>query len=173
MESVSARGSLPRWLKPANHLVIALQRLGMRTGAIHVLTVPGRESGTMRTTPVSMLTVADTRYIIGGMTDADWVQNVRAAGWGILAYGRRSERVRLTELPLQEREAILYEFPRLVPAGVSFFRRLYKLPEDQAALPDAFASLASYATVFRIEQAQSVTSSPTSAPAWSDLSDKP
>ncbi|HEX8035480.1 MAG TPA: hypothetical protein VF510_16605, partial [Ktedonobacterales bacterium] len=154
MSPARARGSLPRWLKPANRLVIALQRLGMRTGTIHVLSVPGRKSGTMRTTPVSLLTVAGTRYIVGGLADADWVQNARAAGWGILAYGRTRERVTLAELPVQERAPILREFPRLVPGGVQFFQRVYQLPSDPAALPDAFAGLATYATVFRIEHAK-------------------
>jgi hypothetical protein len=107
----------------------------------------------MRSTPVSLLTVGGSRYIIGGMVDADWVKNVRAAGWGILAYGRRRERVTLVELPVQDRGAILREFPRLVPQGVSFFQRLYDLPRDPAALPDTFAGLATRATVFRIELA--------------------
>lgn len=126
----------------------------MRTGTIHVLSVPGRKSGAIRTTPVSLLTVAGIRYIIGGMSDADWVQNARAAGWGILAYGRMRERVTLAELPVQERAPILREFPRLVPHGVQFFQRMYQLPSDPAALPDAFASLAACATVFRIEHAR-------------------
>ena len=154
MSPARARGSLPRWLKPANRLVIALQRLGVQMGTIHVLSVPGRKSETMRSTPVSLLTVGGTRYIVGGMADADWVQNARAAGWGILAYGRGHERVVLTELPVQERAAILREFPRLVPGGVQFFQRMYQLPSDPAALPDAFASLATSATVFRVGQAK-------------------
>lgn len=150
----SARGSLPRWLRPANRFVMALQRLNVPTGTIHVLTVPGRKSGTMRSTPVSTLTVAGTRYVVGGMADADWVRNVRAAGWGILAYRRTRERVTLVELPVRERAAILHEFPRLVPGGVQFFRRVYQLPDDPAALPYAFAGLAAYATVFRVEHAE-------------------
>jgi hypothetical protein len=151
-------GSLPRWLKLANRLVIAVQRLGLRTGTIHVLTVPGRASGTMRSTPVSLLTVAGIRYLIGGMADADWAQNARAAGWGILARGRHREQVTLSELPVQERAAILREFPRRVPAGVFYFRRLYALPDDRAALPEAFAGLASRATVFRVDHAQAPSS---------------
>jgi hypothetical protein len=159
MEPGNSRGSLPRWLKPANRLVIALQRLGLRMGTIHVLTVPGRKSGTMRRTPVSTLTVAGTRYLVGGMADADWVENARAAGWGILGWGRRSERVTLIELPVQERGAILREFPRRIPAGVAFFRRLYQLPEDRSALPEAFAALARRATVFRVARADAWSSS--------------
>ncbi|MEO7001548.1 MAG: nitroreductase/quinone reductase family protein [Ktedonobacterales bacterium] len=155
MQPATAHRSLPGWLKPANRLVVALQRLGMSMGTIHTLTVPGRVTGTMHTTPVSLMVVDSARYIVGGMADADWVKNVRAAGWGIIAYGRRRERATLIELSVEERAAILRDFPRLVPAGVSFFRRLYDLPSDQAALPDAFASLATQATVFCIVSATS------------------
>lgn len=153
MSSVLVHGSLPGWLKPANRLVIMLQRLGMPTGTIHVLSVPGRISGTMRSTPVSCLTVGGARYIVGGTADADWVRNVRAAGWGILAHGHHRDRVTVVELPVAERAAILREFPRLVPGGVSFFRRLYALPNDPKALPEAFAELATRATVFHITHA--------------------
>ena len=104
----------------------------------------------MRTTPVSLLTVDGQRYLVGGLIDAAWVKNARAAGWGILAYGRKKERVALTELPEAERAPVLRAFPKLVPGGVSFFRRVYDLPADPAALPDAFAGLASRSTVFRI-----------------------
>jgi hypothetical protein len=156
MSSTRARNVLPRWLKPANRLVVALQRLGMRTGTIHALTVRGRWSGKPRSTPVSALTVGGTRYIVGETTDMDWAQNARAAAWGVLAYGRRRERATLVELPVEERAAILREFPRLVPGVVSFFRWLYGLPDDPAALFDAFAGLATRATVFRVERAEPV-----------------
>lgn len=141
---------LPRWLKPVNRLTIFLQRRGLALGPVYVLSVPGRKSGQMRTTPVSLLTVNGQRYIVGGMIDADWVKNVRAAGWGILAHGRKQERVVLSELPEAERGPVLRAFPKLVPRCVSFFRRLYELPSDPAALPDAFAGLASRCTVFQI-----------------------
>ncbi len=147
---MSDQPSLPRWLKPANRLIVFLQRRGMRMGTIHTLAVPGRKSGQMRTTPVSLLTVNGQRYIVGGMIDADWVKNARAAGWGMFGYGRKQERVALTELPEAERVPILRVFPKLVPHGVSFFQQLYGLPKDPAALPDAFAALAPRTTVFRI-----------------------
>jgi hypothetical protein len=84
----------------------------------------------------------------------DWVRNARAQGRGVLAHGRSQEHVRLVELPVEERGAILREFPRLVPGGISFFRRLYDLPRQRAALPDAFARLAAQVAVFRLEPAE-------------------
>ena len=143
----STEGRLPGWLKPANRLIVALQRLGLAIGTMHLLSVPGRKSGKIRTTPVSPLTIDGQRYIVGGLERADWVQNARAAGWGILARGRNEERVRLVELPVEERAPILKEFPRKVPHGVQFFRQLYEI----SGKPEEFASLAPRCPVFRVE----------------------
>jgi deazaflavin-dependent oxidoreductase (nitroreductase family) len=145
--------TLPGWLKPVNRIVVALQRLGLSIGTMHVLTIPGRKSGKLRTTPVSLMRIGDKRYIVGGLSNADWVQNARAAGWGIMAYGRKKERVALVELPVEERAPVLRAFPRLVPHGVQFFQHLYGLPEDPATWPEAFAALAPRCPVFRIEPA--------------------
>jgi hypothetical protein len=148
----SGKSPLPRWLKPANRIVVALQKsLGLPMGTIHVLSVPGRKSGKLRTTPVSLMEIDKKRYIVGGLPRADWVENARAAGWGILAYGRKAERVALVELPLDDGASILREFPRLVPQGVQFFRRVYDLPKDPALLPEAFEQLAPTCPVFRID----------------------
>jgi hypothetical protein len=95
---------------------------------------------------VSVLTLDGERYVCTGY-ETDWVKNARAAGWGILARGRRRERVALVELPVEERGRILREFPRQVPGGVRFFERLLDLPND----PDAFAAAAPRCPVFRID----------------------
>jgi hypothetical protein len=136
-----------------NRVVVLLQRLGLPLGPTRVLSVPGRKSGKLQVTPVSPLTVDGQQYVVAGMAETDWAKNARVAGWGVLAHGRRARRVALHELPVVERGPILREFPRLVPGGVGFFRKLYPLPDDPAALPDAFAALADRATIFRIEDA--------------------
>jgi deazaflavin-dependent oxidoreductase (nitroreductase family) len=143
-------GALPGWLKPMNQVMMALTNMGLAIGPMRVLTVPGRKSGKMRSTPVSSLTVDGQQYIVGGLAEADWVKNVRVAGWGLLAQGRKKQRVRLIELPVEEGAPILREFPRHVPGGVQFFHRIYDLPKDPALLPDAFAGLANQCPVFRI-----------------------
>src|SRR5919202_4271399 len=114
---------LPRWLKPANRVIVALQRLGLAIGTMHLLSVPGRRSGKLHTTPVSPLTVAGHRYIVGGLEGADWVKNARAAGWGILARGRKAERVVLVELSVEERASVLRELPHKVPRVARFLRQ--------------------------------------------------
>jgi deazaflavin-dependent oxidoreductase (nitroreductase family) len=142
--------SLPRWLGPANRVIIALQHRGLVIGTMHLLSVPGRKSGKMRTTPISPLTVEGKRYIVGGLESSDWVKNARAAGWGDLARGRKEERVSLVELPIEERASILREFPQRVPHGVQFFRQVYGVSGD----PEEFAALAPHCPVFLVEEAR-------------------
>src|SRR5919204_6637909 len=114
---MAGTAQLPKWLKPLNRVIMALQRLGLAIGTMRVLAVPGRKSGRLRSTPVSPLTVGGQRYIVGGLASADWVKNARAAGWGILARGCKKERIVLIELPVEQRAHILRAFPREVPHG--------------------------------------------------------
>ena len=143
---MSKKSSFPWWLKPANRMVILLNRLGLSIGTMHILTIPGRKTGKMRSTPVSVLRVNGQRYILTGL-ETGWVKNARAAGWGLLSYRRKKERVTLIELPVEERTPILREFPVQVPGGVQFFERLLDLPND----PEAFAQAAPRCPVFRLD----------------------
>jgi deazaflavin-dependent oxidoreductase (nitroreductase family) len=136
---MSERVRLPRWLKLANPVIVALQRRGVVIGTMRLLSVPGRKSGKLRTTPVLPLKVAGELYVIAGLEGADWVKNVRIAGWGILERGREQESVNLVELPLQERAPVLREFPNRVLHGVQFFRQLYGI----SGTPEEFEALAS------------------------------
>ena len=137
---------LLQWFGPINRVIVALQRRGLVIGTMRLLSVPGRKSGQLRTTPVSPLTVDGKRYVVAGVEGADWVKNARAAGWGVLARGREEERVALVELPVEKRDAVLRQFPREVPHGVQFFKRLYGVSGD----PDAFAALAPWCPVFEV-----------------------
>lgn len=139
---------LPRFVKIANPLVLALQRMGVSIGTMRVLAVPGRKSGQLRATPVSPLTVEGHDYVIAGVgEDTDWVKNARASGWGVLSKGRRRQRVAMIELPIEERVPILRAFPREVPHGVQFFTAVQGVTAD----PDQFAALAPLCPVFRLE----------------------
>jgi deazaflavin-dependent oxidoreductase (nitroreductase family) len=145
----SSKGSLPGWLPFANRIVRGLSRLGLPLGTIHVLTVPGRRSGTPRSTPVSPLTVNGQRYVVAGLPDGDWARNVRAAGRGELAAGRRRAAVTLTEVTDPElRRAVMRAFPAEIPGGVMFFVRLGLVSR---ADPDEFAAAADRVAVFRID----------------------
>ncbi len=139
---------LPRWLKPANRVIGLLQRLGIAFFSFHMLSVPGRKSGRMRTTPVSPFSLDRCGYIVS-VGQTDWVKNARVAGWGILARGRHRERVRLEELDLEDRKPILRAFPVAVPYGVRFLVQVGAVPPPGD--PDAFEAAAQALAVFRVE----------------------
>lgn len=138
----------PRSLKLANTLIVWLQRRGKVIGTMRLLTVPGRNTGRPRTTPVSPLEVDGHDYIIGGYVRGDWVKNARAAGEGVLSKGKQQRRVKLIELPEAERGRILREFPSKVPHGVGMF---VKTGVVEGRTPEAFEAAAPKVAVFRVD----------------------
>jgi deazaflavin-dependent oxidoreductase (nitroreductase family) len=140
----------PWWLKPANKVFIQLSRLGLSFGGESpvVLTVPGRKSGTPRSTPVTPMTIDGKRYVVGGFPGADWIRNVRAAGEVTLRRGRTQEHVRMVELSADEARPFLRAFPDEVPTGVGFMKRSGLVKEGR---PDEFEALAGICPVFRMD----------------------
>ncbi|WP_029411603.1 nitroreductase/quinone reductase family protein, partial [Mycobacterium avium] len=74
----------PRYLRPMNKVMMAVQRLGIPTGPAMVLTVPGRKSGQPRSTPMTPFEFRGGLYVVAGYPGADWAANARAAGTGTL-----------------------------------------------------------------------------------------
>lgn len=140
----------PWWLKPANKVFIGMSRLGMSFGGESpvVLTVPGRNSGAPRSTPVTPMVLDGQRYVVAGFPGADWVANVRAAGEATLARGRHVERLRMAELSPDEARPILRAFPTEVPTGVSFMKRAGLVTDGR---PEEFEALAGRCAVFRLD----------------------
>jgi hypothetical protein len=141
--------ALPKWLKYANRLIVIFNRLGLSFGTWYILSIPGRKTGKLRSTPISVLHVNGQRYVVTGF-DTQWVKNARRGGKGILARGRKQEQVVLVELPVEDRAPILREFPRQVPHGVQYFEKLLNIPGD----PEAMAAAAPHCPVFRLDGLQ-------------------
>jgi deazaflavin-dependent oxidoreductase (nitroreductase family) len=138
----------PGWLKPMNKVLMAIQKLGVVTGPVRVLTVTGRKSGQPRSTPATPFTLQGAVYVAGGYPRADWVLNARAAGEGVVTRGRSSERVSFVELTAEQARPVLRAFPREVPAGVGFYKRAGLVGEGT---PDEFEALAGRCAVFRLD----------------------
>jgi deazaflavin-dependent oxidoreductase (nitroreductase family) len=138
----------PRWLKPMNKLMIAMQRLGVRTGPAMVLTVPGRKSGQPRSTPMTPFDHDGALYTVAGFPGADWAANARAAGLGTLTTGRRSRQVRIVTLSPDESRPVLRAFAVKVPVGVGFAKRSGLVVDGT---PDEFEKLAGRLSVFRFD----------------------
>src|ERR1700727_1399392 len=129
----------PRYLKPMNKVMIAVQKLGVPTGPAMVLTVPGRKSGRPRSTPMTPFELDGGLYVVAGYPGADWAANARAAGTGTLARGRRSRPVRIVELTAAQARPVLRALPVQVPVGVAFAKRSGTVIDGTA---DEFEALA-------------------------------
>jgi deazaflavin-dependent oxidoreductase (nitroreductase family) len=138
----------PRYLKPMNKVMMAVQKLGIPTGPAMVLTVPGRKSGQPRSTPMTPFEFEGGLYVVAGYPGADWAANARAAGTGTLARGRRSRQVRIVELTADEARPVLRVFPTEVPVGVGFAKRSGMVRDGT---PDEFEALAGRLAVFRFD----------------------
>jgi deazaflavin-dependent oxidoreductase (nitroreductase family) len=140
----------PRWLKPMNKLLVAMQRIGVPAGPSMVLTVPGRRSGQPRSTPMTPFDHDGGLYTVAGYPGADWAANARAAGLGTLTRGRRSRRVRIVEMSADESRPVLRSFAEKVPVGVGFAKRSGLVVDGTA---DEFEALAGRLAVFRFDPA--------------------
>jgi deazaflavin-dependent oxidoreductase (nitroreductase family) len=110
----------PRFLKVINPLNRFLLARGIGPAAQHLLAIPGRRTGVVRTTPVAVLEHDGERFVVSGCADSDWVRNARRAGRGQLRRGRYSEAVALREVPVDDRGPILRAFAARVRGGRSF-----------------------------------------------------
>jgi deazaflavin-dependent oxidoreductase (nitroreductase family) len=108
------RRSLGR--RALNAVVRPLARLGLTGSRTMLLTVPGRRTGRLWSTPVSVLELAGNRWLVAPYGERNWVLNARAAGWVELRRGRRRERFSVEEVSPSERVPVLrryYETTRL------------------------------------------------------------
>jgi deazaflavin-dependent oxidoreductase (nitroreductase family) len=95
-----------------NPLVAALTRMGISVAGSRVLEVTGRKSGTPRRTPVNLLTFEGQRYLVAPRGQTQWVKNIRARPEGKLFVGPRSEAFTASEVPDDQKLAILRAYLR-------------------------------------------------------------
>jgi deazaflavin-dependent oxidoreductase (nitroreductase family) len=98
--------------RAVNALVRPLARLGLVGHRTHLLTVPGRRSGRLWTTPVSLVELGGQRYAVAPYGERNWVRNARAAGRVGLERGRKRESVRVEELAPAAAVPVLREYYR-------------------------------------------------------------
>jgi deazaflavin-dependent oxidoreductase (nitroreductase family) len=97
-----------------------------------LLRVRGRTSGEWRTTLVNLLEVDGVRYLVAPRGHTQWVRNLRAAGSGELALGRRVTPVSAEELPDDAKIPILRAYLKRFGWEVGmFFDNLDKNSPDE------------------------------------------
>jgi len=88
---------LGRGTRLVNTLFQTMTRLGLGASYRHILTVPGRKTGRLHSTPVDIIQVSGQRWLVAGYGPAGWVRNARAAGEVTLSRGRHSCRFDIEE----------------------------------------------------------------------------
>ena len=118
------------WRRGLNALVRPLARAGLTGPRTHLLTVPGRSSGKLWSTPVSIVRVGEERWLVAPYGDRNWVRNARAAGWVELRRGRRREQLRVEELAPEQAASVLLEYYRQGRVTRPFFGVHLDSPEE-------------------------------------------
>lgn len=114
-----------------NLVVRPLARLGLTGRRTHLLTVPGRRTGRMWSTPISLIEWQGNRYAVAPYGERNWVKNARAAGWVDLRRGRRPERLEVEELSPAEAVPVLQEYYRRSFVTHSFFDVTLASPHEE------------------------------------------
>ena len=125
-------------------LVAPLARMGLAGRRTHVLTVRGRRSGRPYSSPVQLVLDGETRWLVAGYGEREWVKNARAAGEVELTRARRTRRYRVEELPAEEAAPVLRTYVRTTPLVKPYFRAGADAPVE------AFVADAADHPVFRL-----------------------
>jgi len=109
------------WRRWVNRIVRALLRLGVSPPHTYLLTVRGRKSGQLYSTPVTLVEENGNRWLVSPYGEVGWVRNARAAGRIMLSRGRQSEIVIITELRPEEAAPVLKKYISQYPITRPFF----------------------------------------------------
>ena len=74
-----------------NRIVRLWIRLGLPPRKYHMLTVKGRHSGALHSTPVSVVQINEQRWLVAPYGSRNWVKNARVAGQITLSRRGHSE----------------------------------------------------------------------------------
>lgn len=142
---------MTRSMRIGSIVLTALLRAGFPLGSLTLLSVRGRKSGKIYTTPVALVERDGTSFLVAAFGEVNWVRNLRAASRAQLTRGRRTEAIRVVELEAREAAPILKQFLtsyQMVPFIPPYFDVTPRSP-----LAD-FEREATQHPVFRIESSE-------------------
>ena len=114
-----------------NLVVRPLARMGLAGRRTHLLTVPGRKTAKLWSTPVSIVEDRHERWLVAPYGDRNWVKNARAAGWVELRRGRSRDRLVIEELAPPEAVPVLREYYLRGRVTRPFFDVTLDSPEEE------------------------------------------
>jgi deazaflavin-dependent oxidoreductase (nitroreductase family) len=125
---------LPWWVPYVNLVAKPLLAVGVPLGPDVLLTVPGRVTGMLRSTPVTLCENDGRRGLISPFGETHWARNLRAAGHATLRVGSRREELQAVELGLPEAAGfirdVLAPHARRSRFGAWFVRTVDKIDID-------------------------------------------
>jgi deazaflavin-dependent oxidoreductase (nitroreductase family) len=125
-----------------NPIAQRLLRVGIPLGPNALLTVRGRKSGQLRTTPIALVEVNGRRWVQSPFGEVNWVRNLREAGEATITINRRSEAVEAVELSPTDTARFFKEVLRPYVGRIPMGRWLVSLLGGGEVLsnPDAAAA---------------------------------
>ena len=113
------RGHRPNWsARILNRAWAAIFSSGITPDYLATLEVTGRKSGRTISLPVVVTIFDGQRYLVSMLgNDAQWVQNVRAAGGRAVLRCGGSKEIQLEELPADQRAPILRAYLQRAPGA--------------------------------------------------------
>lgn len=133
---------LERMFNKAFGILVGLG-LGLRHN--YLLQVPGRKTARVRSTPVNMLELKGTRFLVAPRGRTQWVRNAEVAGAVTLKKGWSSRKFRIRPVPNDEK-------PEILSAYLDRFRLTVQryFPVRAGSKPDAFVEVVDRYPVFEV-----------------------
>lgn len=131
-----------------NRVMMQLTRLGIGPKNYAILTVTGRKSGKLYSTPISLVIHDGQRYMVAPYGDVSWVKNARAAGEVTLQRGKVTETLGFTELEPADAGPIL----QIYYGHEAITRPYFDVPDNPTL--DDFVQDAPNHPVFLLDEAQ-------------------
>jgi deazaflavin-dependent oxidoreductase (nitroreductase family) len=129
-----------------NWAVAPLTRTRLAPPHTYLLAAPGRTSGRLYSTPVTLIENGE-RWLVAPYGEVGWVKNVRAAGEVTLSRRGRSERLRVEEATPEQAAPVLKRYLRMAGVVVRpFFDARPRSPLE------AFEAEAERHPVFRLQE---------------------
>lgn len=142
------RGGHPnRVAKFLNRVSAVLHATGIAPNYLVTLEVVGRRSGQTISFPLAMTVIDGEQYLVSMLgEDANWVQNLKAAGGRATLRHGITEQVRLEEVDPARRPPILKAYLMHAPGARPH------IPVDKDAPPAEFEKIAAQFPVFRVRR---------------------
>jgi deazaflavin-dependent oxidoreductase (nitroreductase family) len=97
----------------------------------YLLTVRGRKTGQLRTTPVDVMETGGQRWLVAGYGPAAWVRNARAAGEVTLSRGGHQARYAIAEPTPDEAVRVLRKYMTDIRVTRAYFDATPASPDSQ------------------------------------------